>query len=392
MRSRHLITAVLLMALLPVLAPAPLGAATRQKTQAQLRSLRERIAAMARANSRDARERAQLTTQLRAAELSLGRARDALEDTERDYAAHSAHRTMLAMRRADQARALAAVRTQLAAELRAAYLLGRTGPLELLLEQKDPLDSARLLTYYRYFSRAGADHIAHIQQQVQQLDALDAELARQQATLAGLKQTQQKQLQQLAQARDQRREVLASLTSRTHTRAQRLAQLEDQQAGLTRLLQQLNRAAQHPSAPSNLTGAFGHLRGKLAWPVAGHIQALFGQARGGGLTWDGIVIDTRLDAPVHAICAGRVVYADWLPGLGLLVIIDHGNGYLSLYGHNDRLFKAAGQQVAAGEVIAAAGDTGGRAQPQLYFEIRRAGVPLDPRPWFKAASPPAAPR
>jgi len=388
MRPRLLIiTAVLLMALLPALAPAPLAAATRQKTEGQLRSLRARIAAMARANSRDARARSQLTAQLRAAELSLGQARDALARTERDYSAQSAHRTTLASRRAGQVHALAAARARLAAELRAAYLLGRAGPLKLLLDQKDPLDSERLLTYYRYFSRAGAGDISHIQRQVQRLDALDTQLARQLATLAGLKVTQQAQLQQLAQARDQRRQVLASLTSRTHTRAQRLAHLREQQADLTRLLQRLIRAP-HPSAPSRLTGAFSRLRGQLAWPVAGRIRSLFGQPRGGGLAWDGIVIDTRLDAPVHAICAGRVVYSDWLPGLGLLIIVDHGNGYLSLYGHNDRLFKAAGQQVAAGEVIAAAGDTGGRAQPQLYFEIRHAGVPLDPRPWFRAASPP----
>jgi septal ring factor EnvC (AmiA/AmiB activator) len=389
MRSRHLITALLLVALLPALVSAPLGAATRQKTQAELRSLRARIAAMALQNSRDTRARGQLTAQLRAAELSLGRARDALERTEHDYADQAARRAQLSAQRAGQTRSLAAARAQLAAELRAAYLLGREGTLKLLLDQKDPLDSARLLTYYRYFSSAGADHIARTQDQVQQLDQLDAELAQQQTALAGLRHTQQAQLQQLAQAREQRQQVLVSLTSRTHTREQQLAQLKDQQADLARLLQRLNRTSR-PSAPSDLTSAFGRLRGTLAWPVAGRIEARFGQARGAGLNWEGIVIATHLDAPVRAVCAGRVVYADWLPGLGLLVIIDHGNGYLSLYGHNDRLFKAVGEPVAAGEEIAAAGDTGGRAQPQLYFEIRRAGKPVDPLPWFKASSPPGA--
>ncbi|HEX4024801.1 MAG TPA: peptidoglycan DD-metalloendopeptidase family protein [Steroidobacteraceae bacterium] len=394
MRSRHVITAVLWVALLPALATAPLGAATRQTTQAQLRALRGRIAAMARQNSLDAHAREQLTTQLRSAELSLSQARAVLERTARAYAAHSARRAALAMLRAAEVRSLAAARGQLSDELRAAYLLGRQGTLKLLLDQKDPLDSARLLTYYRYFSRAGADHIARIQDQVRQLDALDADLAQQQSALADLQRTQQTQLQQLGHARDQRRVVLASLTSRTRTREQRLSQLEEQQADLARLLQQLRRARRvgPPSAqsPADLASAFGRRQGTLTWPVAGQVRSQFGQSRGDGLTWDGIVIATRLDAPVHAVAAGRVVYADWLPGLGLLVIIDHGDGYLSLYGHNDRLFKAAGQQVAAGEVISAAGDTGGRAQPQLYFEIRRAGRPIDPRPWFQASSPPGA--
>ncbi|MGH8206059.1 MAG: murein hydrolase activator EnvC family protein, partial [Steroidobacteraceae bacterium] len=331
---------MLFAALLPGFASAPLGAATRQKTQAELHSLRQRIAAMALQDSRDARERGRLTAQLRAAELSLSRSRNLLADTEREYADHAARRAQLAAQRAGQVRSLAAARAQLAAELRAAYLLGREGTLKLLLDQKDPLESARLLTYYRYFSRAGADHIAHIQDQVQKLDQIDAELAQQQTMLASLRQSQQAQLQQLAQARDQRAQVLVSLTSRTRTREQRLAQLKDQQAQLGRVLMQLDRAR---SAPPDLTGAFGRLRGTFAWPVAGRIQARFGQPRGGGLSWDGIVIATGLDAPVRAVCAGRVVYSDWLPGLGLLVIVDHGDGYLSLYGHNDRLFKSVGQ-------------------------------------------------
>jgi septal ring factor EnvC (AmiA/AmiB activator) len=121
--------------------------------------------------------------------------------------------------------------------------------------------------------------------------------------------------------------------------------------------------------------------------VAGRIVARFGEQRATGVNWDGMVLGTERGAPVHAISSGRVIYADWLPGLGLLAIVDHGEGYLSLYGYNDQLRKSAGEAVAAGEVIAAAGDTGGRSQPQLYFELRRAGRPLDPRPWFRRRAP-----
>jgi septal ring factor EnvC (AmiA/AmiB activator) len=117
------------------------------------------------------------------------------------------------------------------------------------------------------------------------------------------------------------------------------------------------------------------------------VTAKFGDNRASGVKWEGVVIATERDAPVKAVAAGRVVYADWLPGLGLLAIVDHGEGYLSLYGHNDRLLKAVGEPVEAGGPIAAAGDTGGRAAPELYFEIRRGGRPVDPAPWFRTRSP-----
>jgi murein hydrolase activator len=133
--------------------------------------------------------------------------------------------------------------------------------------------------------------------------------------------------------------------------------------------------------------AFGRLRGKLAWPVGGRLVARFGETRAGGLKWDGVVVAAERGAPVKSVAPGTVLYADWLPGLGLLTIVDHGEGYLSLYGHNDRLYKAVGERVAAGDALAAAGDSGGRARPELYFEIRKEGRPVDPRPWFRSTNP-----
>jgi septal ring factor EnvC (AmiA/AmiB activator) len=121
--------------------------------------------------------------------------------------------------------------------------------------------------------------------------------------------------------------------------------------------------------------------------VAGKLVASIGQTRAGGVKWDGMLVTGEAGTPVHAIYHGRVVYADWLSGLGLLTIIDHGDGYLSLYGHNERLYKAVGERVTAGDTIATLGDSGGRPRPELYFEIRKAGKPIDPRPWFKSAAP-----
>jgi septal ring factor EnvC (AmiA/AmiB activator) len=364
----------------------PLDAAAAGKTEAELRALRDKIDRITQQVSRDALERDRLSGDLRAAELSLGQARDALGRANRDYADRSARRAALAQSRTGQQQALAKERAALAGQLRVAYMIGQQEPLKLLLNQQDPLHSSRLFAYYGYFGRARAEQIAQIQGQVQHLDALDVELAQQQGELGILKAAQLQQLQQLERARNERQRVLASLTAAAHTREQSLARLKSQQAGLEGLLKELNRSLKSVAPPDNAT-AFGRSRGELPWPVAGQVTAKFGDNRASGVKWEGVVIATERDAPVRAVSAGRVVYADWLPGLGLLTIVDHGEGYMSLYGHNDRLLKAVGEPVGAGEAIAEAGDTGGRAAPELYFEIRHDGKPVDPGPWFKARSP-----
>jgi septal ring factor EnvC (AmiA/AmiB activator) len=385
MRSGYLAPIAMLVALM--LAPSgPLDAAAQGKTEAELRSLREKINRVTQQVSRDALERDRLSGSLRAAELSLGQARGDLGRANREYADRSARRGALAQNRMQQQQALGNERAALAAQLRVAYMIGREEPLKLLLNQQDPLHSGRLFAYYGYFGRARADQIAQIQAHMQRLDELDVELEQQQSELANLKAAQQQQLQQLERARNDRQQVLASLTAAARTREQSLARLKSQQADLEGLLKELNRSLKSVAPPDNAT-AFGRSRGQLPWPVAGHVTAQYGETRASGVKWEGVVIATDRDAPVKAVSAGRVVYADWLPGLGLLVIIDHGEGYLSLYAHNDRLLKATGESVAAGEAIAAAGDTGGRAAPELYFEIRRAGKPVNPAPWFKARSP-----
>ena len=386
MQLRPAIAAVLVELIVELLIALclPLGngvafAAPPPRTQAELHALRERIERITRQLSRDAVERDRLSSQLRAAELSLGQARGEMVRIARDYTDRAEHRNALSQDKLQQQRALDAARAALAGQLRAAYLIGREEPLKLLLEARDPLQSARMFTYYGYLGRARAEQIAQISQHLARLEELDTQLAQQQAELAQLKAAQQGQLQELERRRTERSRVLASLESAAHTREQSLTRLKAQQADLEQLLQQLDHSLKEVPPPDTVT-AFGRLLG-------GHVKAAFGDSRAAGVRWDGLLVATALGAPVRAVSAGRVVYADWLPGLGLLTIIDHGEGYLSLYGHNEQLYKAAGESVAAGEVIAAAGDTGGRPEPELYFEIRRGGRPVDPRPWFRDRQP-----
>jgi septal ring factor EnvC (AmiA/AmiB activator) len=384
MRAGFLIALMLLIAL--ALGAALAEAVSPKKTEAELRALNQKIDRMTQQVSRDAVERERQSASLRAAELSLGQARGELARLNREYTDRSARRAVLSLSKEQEQQALLKERAALAGQLRAAYMMGREEPLKLLLNQQDPLHAGRLYTYYGYFGRARAAQITQIQGHVQHLDELDGQLAQQQSELTELKTAQQQQLQQLEHARNDRQTVLASFNAAALTREQSLARLRMQQADLERLLKELDRSLKTVPPPDNIT-AFGRARGRLPWPVSGRVTAQFGTKRASGVSWEGVVIATERGAPVTAVAAGRVVYADWLPGLGLLEIIDHGEGYMSLYGHNDRLLKAVGEPVAAGEAIAAAGDTGGRASPELYFEIRRGGKPVDPAPWFRSANP-----
>ena len=366
-------------------APAARPEADARKTEAQLEAVKAEIERITREVSAEQVERQALTRELKSAELSVGEARSAWLEVRRQRAETAARRAALATEKKTRENQLADNRAALAGQMRAAYLIGRQEPMKLLLNQKDPALAGRMFAYYGYFGRARAGQIKLIEDDVQRIAELETELESEDAQLAELEKQQRAQLKQVEAAREQRAHVLAGLEAQSHTRAQNLERLKSQQAGLEKLLRELRAALERFPVEGN--DAFSRLRGKLAWPVSGHLVARYGEARAGGVRWDGVLVATERGTPVKAVCAGRVIYADWLPGLGLLAIVDHGDGYLSLYGHNERLYKAAGDAVAAGDTLAAAGDSGGSSRPELYFEIRKGGKPVDPRPWFKASDP-----
>jgi septal ring factor EnvC (AmiA/AmiB activator) len=367
-------------------APPPAHQETdTKKAEADLKAVKTEIERITREVSTEQVERDRLTRELRSAELSVGQARGSLADVRRERAEAAQRRSALAAEKQAREKQLADNREALAGQMRAAYLIGRQEPLKLLLNQRDPQLAGRMFAYYGYFGHARAGQIKLIEDDVARIAQLQEELEAQDAQLAELEKQQRVQLAALEQARTQRSHVLADLEAQSKSRAQSLERLRSQQAGLEKLLRELRTAMERYPVEGN--DAFARLHGKLAWPVSGHIVARYGDARAGGVHWDGVLVATERGTPVKAVFEGRIIYADWLPGLGLLAIVDHGDGYLSLYGHNDRLYKAAGEHVAAGDTIAAAGDSGGSSRPELYFEIRKAGKPVDPRPWFRSADP-----
>ncbi len=365
--------------------PAAQPEAQAQKAEAELQEVKSEIARVTRQVSQEQVERDRMTRALRSAEVSVAKAHEALDGVRRARAERASKRSSLASEKRAREADLAQNRSALAGQLRTAYLIGREEPLKLLLNQEDPERAGRMFVYYSYFGRARAEQIHGIETDVQAIAALEDQLQAEDAQLAELEKQQRADLADLEQARSKRSEVLANLTAESTSHAQSLERLKSQQGGLEKLLKELRRAIERFPIDSN--DAFARLRGKLAWPVAGKVVARFGEPRAGGVKWDGVLVATERGAPVRAVHGGRVIYADWLPGLGLLTIVDHGEGYMSLYGHNERLYKEVGERVSAGDTLGAAGDSGGSNRPELYFEIRKGGKAVDPRPWFRAAEP-----
>jgi murein hydrolase activator len=358
------------------------------KAEADLKAVRSQIDKVRAAMERDAGRRDKLTREIEDSEKTVGEARGELENLRRERAMHTARRAELAAERGREEAELARDRDALAGQIRAAHMIGQKEPLKLLLNQRDPGQTGRVLVYYQYFGRARASQIAAIDAHLVELGKLDAELAAEEERLAALEARQKGEVSRLTDARERRGRALVSLEAESKNRAKELERLKEQQGGLEKLVRELRRALERiDKFPTDSKDAFAKLRGRLAWPVTGRLVASFGQTRAGGVKWDGMLLTGTQGAPVRTVYHGRIVYADWLSGLGLLIIVDHGDGYLSLYGHNERLYKEVGQRVTAGETIATLGDSGGRPRAELYFEIRKAGRPIDPRPWFKSPAP-----
>jgi septal ring factor EnvC (AmiA/AmiB activator) len=377
----RVVAAALLAALI---AASAASAASEEEAEKELREVRERIESMQRTMRRDTDRRDALSGQLRDAEENVRGARGKLSDVRKRLAESDRELERLAAERAAQEAALEKQRDVLAAELRSAYVGGRQEQFKLLLSQENPAMLGRMLTYYAYFGRARAANIAGIQELVAKLDEATRAEAAERERLAALEEETRRQLSAVDAARDERSRALKAMNAKIKSRSDSIARLKREAASLEKLVADLRRAMS--DLPPTGGQAFEKVRGRLNWPVAGKLAARFGQARGGGLKWNGVLIEAARGAPVKALYDGRIAYADWLPGLGLLVIVDHG-GYMSLYGHNEQIYKAVGQSVSGGEAIATVGDTGGRSAPGLYLEIRRGTRAIDPVPWFRRPSP-----
>jgi septal ring factor EnvC (AmiA/AmiB activator) len=292
---------------------------------------------------------------------------------DQELAALHTQRSALEARRTEQAR-------RIAEHLTAAWRLSGQDVVKLVLNQESPETVERIMRYHRYFSDARLATLDAFKATLAELDSnaalVEASRARQQAERTVLEQRERV----LAAERSERRKLITDLASQTESREAERRRLQADQARLASLLRELERRSREAEQ-----GGFANRRGKLPWPVAGTIRHRFGAARSGGqMKWSGTVFQAPQGTPVAAVANGRVVFADWLRGFGLLTIIDHGGGYMTLYGHADAVLKQVGDLVEGGEVIASAGQSGGQSAPGLYFEIRLKGDAQDPHKWLRA--------
>jgi septal ring factor EnvC (AmiA/AmiB activator) len=353
------------------------------QAKAKLAEVRARIAALTNRLGDELKERDALSARLRQAELVVTAKRQRLEALRAEETAAERRRSEL---RAEQARAqnaLQAERAALSQQVRAAYMIGRQEEIKLLLNQTNPAGLGRTLAYYGYFARERSGKIDIIRNQTMRLEQLVADIDRQSTQLKTLADDASREMAALEHARAERADALAALTKQVASGNQELGHLKREEQAVESLVADLARVMQ--DFPVDAQQSFDRMRGKLPWPVQGRVTAHFQEQHANaapGMRWNGEMIEAARGAKVRAPYFGRVVYADWLQGLGLLLIIGHSGGYMTLYGHAEVLYKSVGDWVAPGDVIAALSDAG--AAPQLYFEIRAGRKTVDPKAWLMA--------
>ena len=357
------------------------------EVQSDLEQVRARLEATARELARAYDEHDVHTKALARNELLAAGIRSEIAGLDKRLAA--AHRQVRASRRATALThaELAKRRNELGRAIRASYRFARRDPVARLLDLESLRNIDRLLAYHSVIERAHAEKIRAIASTVSRLEAQEAQVAAEAAAIASLRDERRRHLAEFDQRRAARADAMRALAERIRDRKSRVQRLRTDERRLLELIVALRASLTDDALQIRGDETFRELRGNLLWPVKGAVLARYGTPRGAsGLRWRGMLIGAPAGEAVHAIHRGRVAFADWFRGLGLLLIIEHEDGFMSLYGHNETLIRETGDWVESGDVIATVGDSGGNPRPALYFEIRRSGQPVDPRRWCVAPS------
>jgi septal ring factor EnvC (AmiA/AmiB activator) len=364
-----------------VLGWPPVVAQDRRASEAELSAVRKEIKELQNKIARETTRRDEGARALRTAEVEIAVATRKLAEVRGNLKAEASTRRDLTRETERANRSLAAEKDALARQVRSSYMAGREELTKLLLSQESPASLGRMLVYYDYYNRARSARIGAVAGELRKLAELDAATARVEAQLEALEAAQASEVAALEKSRNERRAIVAKLDEEIRDGTAAVSKLRAEEQRLADLVRRLSELM--AGFPVDGDEPFAKTKGKLAWPVQGRLAGDFGQPRGGGpVKWNGVLLEAPAGTPVVAVHRGRVAFADWLTGLGLLVIVDHGGGYMSLYGHNEALLKESGDWVEPGEPIAQVGDTGGQSRPGLYFEIRFKGEPVDPNPWM----------
>ena len=370
----------------------PEAAERKAVAEDKLHDLRQQLDAMAAQQRELEGERGEASKALRNVDNSVGHATRAMHDIESAIAAQQAKLAELENKQATLRTQLSGQRAALAAQIRSAYALGNNEQLKLLLAQDRVVDLGRAIAYHRYFEQDRMRRINALTEQLHALAEVSKQVDAQHAVLAASRQKQLDQLAAVKSQREQRGKIVADLEARYHDSATRMHAMGRDASALEDLVKKLSIVmARAPPPATHATPAIGAHHnvplpvitpftgpgGHFPWPLDGSIVASYGGDS------SGLLISGAAGEEVHAIADGRVAFANWLKGYGLIVIVDHGDGLMSLYANNDALLKNAGDSVHAGEAISTVGSSGGQGRNALYFEIRQNGKAVDPRAWLR---------
>lgn len=404
--------AVLVVLIAAALAAGQAFAQSSRATEQKLQAIKQELESVAAERRRIESRRGAATRELREADEQVAASSRRLRATERELDASRKQLVELQQRRDSLQDTLGSRREELAGLLRAAYAQGDAAPLKLLLAQDRVADANRLLTYHRYLQQDRAKRIARLADELAGLDALEHEIVARRTELDAVHVRQREQLAQLERDRKSRQTLVAELDQRYQDKRSREKALGRDAKGLEQVLAKLRAAAARaaaerraavakaereareaseaarkagqPAPPRKpVAAASGPAVGGAGWPLDGTLIAAYGARLPDGRGSQGLLIGANAGTPVKAVADGTVVYAEWMSGFGLILIVDHGNGYMSLYAHNDALLHDAGDAIRRGEPVATVGSSGGHGRPALYFELRRNGEPVDPAGWLE---------
>ncbi|MCY4420098.1 MAG: peptidoglycan DD-metalloendopeptidase family protein [Gammaproteobacteria bacterium] len=365
------------------------AASTQQDLEKKLARVQTQIQASQFKIEKHRGEAGTLETELREFERKIGQLNHQLGKTESELKRHRAQVQTLESRKQGLLKQLSRHRNVLYAQLRSEYLYGGQEKLKLLLNQEEHAKLGRTLVFYDYLHRARVRKIEQANTILQDVHQVQDEIEEEQRVATRTRTLVLDQKQEISAQQMKRKDVLARIQARVSDEQARLANLEISRQQLQELLDELLAALINiPYIDQDQD--FRKVKGKLFWPVAGKPSNRYGQKRKFSrrtLYWQGVFIPGKTGNDVYSIFHGRVVFAEWMRGLGLLTIIDHGNGYMSLYGHSQSLYKRPGEWVKAGERIASVGNSGGHSRTGVYFEIRRHGKPVNPQLWCKKPAP-----
>lgn len=359
------------------------GALAQEPTESDLAELREAIGRVERELAQRISRRDDGMSELRRIESSLAETSAELDSLADAIEAQTRRSAEIADEQRQANEALAEHEDALAEQIRMSYMTGSEELVKLLLSQENPADFGRMLVYYDYLNRHRGEQIAVAGDELARLRELAAESEAVANELQNLRAAEKEEAERLEAERAERAELIAALDAEIESSGDRIERMRAEEAELNELIARLAEAT--AGFPVASDAPFSEQRGELPWPVEGRLVAEFGDPRdsAGRIAWSGVLLEAEAGTVVRAIYHGRVIHSQWIPEMGLLLIIDHGEGFWSLYGHNAALLRDMGDWVAPGEAIAEVGDTGGRLGTGLFFAIRKDGEEVDPAEWIR---------